>query len=155
MVVNRHVLLVVLVALTLCLLGCQEPPQSTAGFVLPAGDPAAGETAFRDLRCYDCHRVEGVDMPVAEQPDQVLVELGGEVSRVKTYGDLLDSIVNPSHRLAPQYQESLVAIDGKSKMTNYNQVMTVQQLADLVAFLQPTYQLREVPPPNYPVYPYQ
>jgi hypothetical protein len=105
---------------------------------------------FTQFRCYDCHFVEGVDFPVGEEPDQAIVALGGEVSRVKTYGELVTSIINPSHKLAQGYAQSLVARDGESRMTNYNDVMTVTQLIDLTAFLQAHYKLKPYEPTSYP-----
>lgn len=150
---SSRALIVWVIAVSVC--GCARTPESIREFVLPAGDVAAGEAAFLKLRCYDCHSLSGVDLPVAEQPDQVLVALGGEKSRVTTYGDLLTSIVNPSHRLAPGYSRELVAIDGESKMTHYNAVMTVSELIDLVAYLQPKYHVKQSPPPSsYPPYHY-
>jgi hypothetical protein len=62
------------------------------------------------------------------------------------------AIINPSHRLAQGYAESLVAQEGKSKMTVYNDVMTVSQLIDLVTFLQGKYKLWTPPPTSYPHY---
>ena len=80
------------------------------------------------------------------------VELGGSVTRVKTYGELVTAIINPSHKLAEGYAEDLVSEDGKSKMYVYNGFMTVQELTDLVMFLQPHYDV--VPPEfHYRVYP--
>ncbi len=107
--------------------------------MLPEGDPELGRAAFLGMRCYDCHRIPGVDLPVAEEPDQVVVVLGGEVSKVRSYADLVTSIINPSHKLAQGYNEVLVASGGKSKMTNYNQVMTVDELINLVAYLEEHY----------------
>jgi hypothetical protein len=80
----------------------------------------------------------------------VVVELGGKVQRLRTYGDLVTAIVNPSHRLAKGYDPSLVANEGKSRMTVYNDVMTVSQLADIVAFLQAHYELQPYEPTSYP-----
>jgi len=77
------------------------------GFTLPAGDAERGEAAFVKFRCFDCHQVHGVDLPPAEQPDQVLVKLGGEVDREKSYADLVTGIINPSHRLAAGYDAAL------------------------------------------------
>ena len=76
--------------------------------------------------------------------------LGGNVTRVKTYGELVTSIINPSHKLAPGYKEEEVTIDGASRMelAYLNEVVTVQELIDLVAFLQPLYKL--MPPENNP-----
>jgi hypothetical protein len=80
------------------------------------------------------------------------VELGGKVTRVKTYGELVTAIINPSHKLADGYPEDLVSEDGKSKMYVYNGFMTVQELTDIVMFLQPHYDV--IPPEfQYRVYP--
>jgi hypothetical protein len=77
-----------------------------------------------------------------------MVTLGGEVTRVKTYGELVTSIINPSHRLAQGYPTEEVSAAGESLMAlaYLNDVMTVQQLIDLVAFLQARYEVR---PPAY------
>ena len=64
------------------------------------------------------------------------IALGGEVTRIQTYGELVTSIINPSHRLAEGYPVDTVSVDGKSRMRNYNDVMTVTELTDLVMFLQ-------------------
>ena len=146
--------LAVIAALAVLTCGCAESKESVKEFVLPPGDADAGEETFLSLRCYDCHRIPGVDLPVAEEPGQVLVKLGGEVSRVKTYGDLLNSILNPSHRLAPGYAETIVSNDGESRMPNYNSVMTVRELIDIVAYLQTQYRVRVPPPTQYPPYGY-
>ncbi len=112
--------------------GCGK---SAPSFTLPAGNAEHGEADFRQFRCYDCHRVEGVDLPPSEDTEHVSVELG-VVDQPRDYADLVVGIINPSHRLAKGYTPSLVSQDGKSRMPVYNDVMTVTQLADLVAFLQ-------------------
>jgi hypothetical protein len=122
------------------------------GFTLPAGDAERGQSAFVKFRCFDCHRVPGVDLPTAEEPDQVLVTLGGEVERAKSYADLVTGIVNPSHRLAKGYAASTVAFDGKSRMTVYNDVMTIAELTDIVTYLQQHYEVRPYEPTPYPDY---
>ena len=80
------------------------------------------------------------------------IALGGEVERIDTYGELVTSIINPSHRLAKGYPIDAVSVDGKSKMRNYNDVMTVTQLNDLVMFLQSKYKLHEYELTDYPMY---
>ena len=142
----------VAVALLTLIAGCDAGPKSARGFTLPDGDVEAGKAAFLGFRCYDCHTIKGVDLPVAEQPGQVLVHLGGKVGRIKTYGELVTSIINPSHRLAKGYAEANVAREGKSNMTVYNDVMTVRELTDLVAFLQSHYELRVYEPTHYSPY---
>ncbi len=132
-----------------CLAGCAT---EGGGFTLPAGNAERGKQAFLKFRCFDCHQVHGVDLPTAEEPDQVIVKLGGEVSQEKPYADLVTGIINPSHRLAAGYDPNLVAHDGKSRMTVYNDVMTVSQLIDVVAFLQEHYKLMPYEPTIYPDY---
>jgi sulfur-oxidizing protein SoxX len=127
-------------------------PDSPLGFRLPDGDAAAGRQAFVDLRCYACHEVAGVRIEDLEAIAQV--ELGGKTTYVKTYGELVTSIINPSHRIAPPHREGNVLPDGQSLMSYVylNDVMTVQQLVDLVAFLQPTYQVVPPPAPRWAIY---
>jgi sulfur-oxidizing protein SoxX len=126
-------------------------PESPLGFRLPDGDAPAGRQAFVDLRCYACHEVPGV--PIEDIERIIHVELGGKTTHVKTYGELVTSIINPSHKIAPPYRESAV-LEGQSLMSYayLNEAMTVQQLVDLVAFLQPTYQVVPPPAPRWAMY---
>lgn len=119
-------------------------------FTLPPGNAERGQEAFVHFRCYDCHRVRGVDLPIGEEPNQVMVELGRVESQPRDYSDLVTAIVNPSHRLAKGYTPVLISTDGKSRMTVYNDVMTVTQLIDIVAFLQSHYEVRPYEPTPYP-----
>ncbi len=64
----------------------------------------------------------------------------------------MTAIINPSHKLATGYAEEVVSDDGVSKMYVYNDHMTVQELIDIVMFLQPHYDV-VVPNFRYPVYP--
>lgn len=133
--------------------GCSPDPKSSKGFTLPDGDAKHGEVLFTQFHCYECHTVSGVTVPDSEKPDQTIVKLGGEVSRINTYGELVTSIINPSHKLASRYKPDQVANEeGESLMENYNDVMTVTELIDLVAFLQSNYKLREYEPTGYPPY---
>ena len=66
---------------------------------------------------------------------------------------LVTAIINPSHKLAQGYPVEAVTNDGESsKMPLYNGYMTVQELIDIVAYLQPFYDVY-VPPYEYRVYP--
>jgi mono/diheme cytochrome c family protein len=125
--------------------GCINP-RSSAGFRLPDGDVERGKAAFLELKCYTCHTVSGVDIGARGKEYAYLrsVVLGGETRRVKTYGELVTSIINPSHILALGYPKELITKGDQSAMTNFNDTLTVRQLADLVAFLQSRYQL--IPP---------
>jgi hypothetical protein len=71
-----------------------------------------------------------------------------------SYGQLVTAIVNPSHRLPIGHRRTGVSEDGESRMTAYNDVLTVTQLTDLVAFLQLHYTAAERPGYEFPVYDY-
>jgi hypothetical protein len=116
------------------------------GIHLPEGDAIKGREAYVALRCNACHEIEGFSPPTPIVAVTRVV-LGGQTARVKTYGDLLTSIANPSHRIARGYPPEAVAVDGVPLMTliRLNEVMTVQQLVDVAAFLQAEYDV--VPPP--------
>jgi hypothetical protein len=133
------------------LAGCDRDYMSERGFSLPAGDPIAGKETFLYMHCHECHTVSGMDLPRVALADPPFVELGGDVTRVKTYGDLVTAIINPSHDLANGYPLDEVSNDGKSKMYVYNDFMTVQELVDLVMFLQPQYDV-VIPYSAYPAY---
>lgn len=142
------------IAIALCagiLQGCTPGPEATRGFRLPEGNPQAGLQAFQELECHACHDVEGVEPP-AESALDTRVALGGQVTRVRTYAELVTSIINPSHKLAPGYrEEDVTEDDGRSRMEGayLNEVMTVRELIDIVAYLQPLYEIR---PPEYDPY---
>ena len=146
--------LLILIAGSLVVLGACNPDarMSEQGFRLPEGDAAAGRETFVYMQCHQCHIVDGEEFPAIPGQEPPYVTLGGTTTRVKTYGQLVSGIINPSHKLARGYARAVVAEDGESKMYNYNQHMTVQELVDLVMFLQPKYDV-VVPQYRYRVYP--
>ena len=111
----------------------------------------AGRETFLYMQCNQCHTISGEQLPAIPGAEPY-VELGGMVTRVKTYGELVTAIINPSHKLADGYAEELVSEDGVSNMYVYNRHMTVQELTDLVMFLQPHYDV-PIPTFDYRVYP--
>jgi len=143
---------VVLIATVLGLSACGADRMSERGFSLPAGNMLSGKEAFVYLHCHECHTVVDEDLPALIHSAPPFVELGGNVSRVKTYGELVTSIINPSHKLAAGYPLEVIANSGQSKMPVYNGYMTVQELIDIVAFLQPHYDVL-IPQYEYRVYP--
>ena len=125
--------------LTIVMVGCAGQ-KSGAGFRLPDGDPAAGKVAFEELKCHQCHRVQGVELPAPTVKPPVPVVLGGEIPHVKTDGDIVTSIINPSHRISAAFKsEEVTQPDGTSRMPDLTKTMTVRQLVDVVAFLQTHY----------------
>jgi mono/diheme cytochrome c family protein len=149
---KRLSILTLLLTLVLALGGCdKERTMSERGFRLPDGNATAGRETFLYMHCNQCHTIEGEQLPQIAGFEP-FVELGGAVTRVKTYGELVTAIINPSHKLADGYAKDVVSDNGKSKMYVYNGFMTVQELTDIVMFLQPHYDV--VPPEfQYRVYP--
>ncbi len=144
--------LTLLLASLMALSGCdQDRAMSERGFRLPDGNAVSGRETFLYMHCNQCHTIKGEQLP-AVTGFEPFVGLGGTLTRVKTYGELVTAIVNPSHKLADGYPEDLVSDNGVSKMYIYNGFMTVQELTDVVRFLQEKY---EVVPPQfqYRVYP--
>lgn len=139
------------IVLALAAAGCYSDPMSQRGFSLPKGDAEAGREAFVYMQCYQCHTVTGEDFPPVPGAEPPYVQLGGKVSQVKTYGELVTAIINPSHRIAKGYADEVVAEDGESKMYYYNDYMTVQELIDIVWYLQSHYDL-EIPEVEYRSY---
>ena len=125
-----------LVIFVLMLGGCSPDSTSAFGFRLPDGDTGQGREVFAYMQCNQCHTVVGKSFPEVPLADPPYVELGGNVTRVKTYGELVTAIINPSHRLAKGYAAEVVSDGEESKMYVYNGYMTVQDWSDLVAFLQ-------------------
>ena len=140
-------------ALMMLISACAPSPKSGKGFTLPDGDVAMGKATFEELQCNACHSIEGVDqLPTADPEGTKKIALGGEVPRIQTYGELVTSIINPSHRLASGYAPEDVSVSGESTMKNYNDVMTVDELINIVAFLQSKYELKVIEPTYYPEY---
>lgn len=133
--------------------GCDMSPESGWGFTLPQGDPEAGERAFVELRCHDCHMIR--DYEAIRQPadPEYSIPLGGKVNRISTYGELVTSVINPSHRISRKYTRGSGDTEKESPMRVYNDVMTVGQLSDLVMFLQGRYELTPYNRTNYRMYP--
>ncbi len=139
-------LFVLLITLSAMLAGCN--PQAR-GFALPEGDAETGRDTFVHLQCQHCHSVKNDLDKLADGHPEIGFELGGTVTRVKTYGDLVTSIINPSHKISRGLRPEHVTEFGDSRMRTYNQVMTVQELVDITAYLQTTY---EVVTPQYSYY---
>jgi hypothetical protein len=152
---QRVLILLGLLAVLAVTSGCAPESGSSGEYYLPEGSAGNGQKAFVSLECTACHRVQGHDLPAPQTNGPMMVILGGGVTKVRTYGELVTSIINPSHRLARGFPTEEVSEDEQSRMTVYNELMTVQQLIDLVAFLQAEYDIIPRPGYRYPVYTYK
>ena len=126
-------------ALVLFVVGCDYSVKSTQRLRLPQGNAENGKTAFVALKCTECHTVAGVELPKPTAPAETIVALGGDVERVRTIGDLLTSIIHPNYAISEKMKRPAGGERVKSPMRDVNDVMTVTQMVDLVAFLQPRY----------------
>jgi len=123
--------------------GCDSGPKSGRGFKFPEGDSGRGQAAFVRLNCYTCHRVDGVTgLPAPSVAPDRVITLGGEVMRLRSYGDLVTAVIHPSVAISDKLtgdarKEATEA--GRSPMPNLNQYMTVTEMLDIVTFLQPHY----------------
>jgi hypothetical protein len=149
---KRQIACLMMVICLALLSACEADRMSEKGFSLPPGDTAQGREAFVYLHCYECHKVAGEQFPIVSGNEAPFVELGGEVSKVKTYGELVTAVINPSHKLAAGYPVEDVSSGGISHMPVYNRFMTVQELIDIVMYLQPHYEV-VVPEYVYRAYP--
>ena len=98
-------------------------------FSLPKGDPVKGRKGFARFECYSCHQVVGENFP-----DPGGEAVGPELSQMGPMHPpefFAESIMNPNAVIDEEYR----TMDGGSKMPIFNDIMTVEDLIDLAAFL--------------------
>lgn len=104
-------------------------------FSWPVGNPVSGREVFVKLECYTCHEVKGEAFPVPEagpDPGRVGPELSG-MAPLHPPEYFAEAIINPNALV--EEGKGYHAADGKSKMPSYNDLVTVQEVIDLVAYL--------------------
>ncbi len=85
---------------------------------------------FVRLECYSCHEVKGEQFPA---PGGVV---GPELSVMGPLHDaqyFAEAIINPNAVI--EKGKGYEAADGTSKMPSFNELVTVQEVIDLVAYL--------------------
>jgi hypothetical protein len=99
-------------------------------FTFPEGDAKAGRTVFLEMKCYSCH---AIDIP----GEKLVARSRGAGPDLNVYSGLpkeylAESIIK-AHTIvaAPGYTVK----EGRAAMGEYNHFLTVQQLIDIVAFL--------------------
>jgi hypothetical protein len=112
--------------------------QVDRGFVLPKGDLASGKIGFVSMSCNECHSTSDIEW-IGNDKD-IHIKLGGDVSVVKTYDELVTSVINPTHKISKQYTDKLEKGES-SPMYNYNELITVKELIDVVTYLQSEYDI--------------
>jgi mono/diheme cytochrome c family protein len=99
-------------------------------FAWPQGDAVKGREVFVKLECYSCHEVKGEQFPA---PGGVV---GPELSVMGPLHDaqyFAEAIINPNAVI--EKGKGYEAGDGTSKMPSFNELVTVQEVIDLVAYL--------------------
>jgi mono/diheme cytochrome c family protein len=101
-------------------------------FAWPKGDPARGREVFAKFECFTCHEVRGERFPAPSDAASV----GPELSQMGPLHDaeyFAEAIINPGAVI--EKGKGYQAPDGSSKMPSYNDTITVQEVADVVAYL--------------------
>lgn len=138
----KYALSIVFTLVVVGLSACSDEGRPVKGFVLPQGDIAQGEQVFIDFNCHACHTIPDMEFPEVEFTPPFVLQIGGEVYRVRNYGELLTAVVNPDHIISPKYKAMLERADREvfiSPMPYYGEEMTVAELIDLVEFLHSHY----------------
>ena len=123
--------------------GCSKGPEPVKGFILPEGDIERGKEVFASTGCRYCHNIKDEEFGPLDGEQVLNITLGGEVHRVKNYGELLTSIVYPQHVVSARYRATLDSEerrDAESPMPEFNDVITVTQLIDLTTYLHSRYE---------------
>ena len=105
-------------------------------FTLPAGDLAAGRKVFIEVECYKCHEVKGETFPAVAPTEKGVGPELSQMAGMHPVEFFAESIMNPNAAIDPDAkQKGYLGDDGKSKMPNYNDVLTVKQVTDLATYL--------------------
>jgi len=105
-------------------------------FTLPKGDPAQGRKIFVELECYKCHEVKGETLPAMAEKEKGAGPELSQMARIHPVEYFAESIINPNAVIYPGDKEKgYLGDDGKSKMPNYNDILTIEQVADLAAYI--------------------
>lgn len=101
----------------------------------PGGDAEAGKGAFVELGCARCHEVVGhPDLPKPSVEPPIHVPLGAPSPSRPTDARLVTAIIHPDHQVTETWRKEVHGAGG-SRMMAINDLMSVRQLLDLVAFL--------------------
>jgi len=116
-------------------------------FTLPQGDPKAGEEAFARMQCFSCHKVTGKTFAGEEdRTESIGPEFTPGYAKLAP-GYLAESIIHFDRFIShANFRISYMSLEAfkptgtgdyptNSRMANYNEIMTVKEMIDIVAFL--------------------
>jgi mono/diheme cytochrome c family protein len=105
-------------------------------FTLPSGNPGEGRKLFVELECHKCHEVKGEQFPGVAEGEQAMGPELSQMAGMHPVEFFAESIINPNAVIDPEDKQlGYVGKDGKSKMPDYNDILTVKQVANLAAYL--------------------
>ena len=114
----------------------QHGPPKDWKFTLNQGDAAEGKRLFIEIQCYKCHEVKGEKFPDMAPDEQ---GVGPELSQMAGMHPLeffVESIINPNAVIDADAKElGHVGPDGRSKMPEFAEILTVKQVTDLATYL--------------------
>lgn len=110
--------------------------QASWQFTLPKGDPVEGRKVFVQLECYKCHEVKGETFPAVAVGEKGVGPELSQMAGLHPVEFFAESVMNPNAVMdADAKEKGYLGEDGKSKMPNYNDILTVKQVSDLAAYL--------------------
>lgn len=99
-------------------------------FTWPKGDPTKGREVFVKLECYSCHEVKGETFPAPGGDVGPELSAMGPLHEAEYFAEAViypDAVIEPGRG----YEDEA----GRSKMPSYNDIVTAQEVIDLVAYL--------------------
>lgn len=102
-------------------------------FLVPPGDAVQGRKVFVALECFARHGVHGEDFPRASKTH---ADSGPALTGMGSHHPaeyLAESVLNPNRVIV--LGPGFTGQDGLSKMPDYSDSLTIEQLVDLVAYL--------------------
>lgn len=110
------------------------PPEAAPTFeLIESANPEDGQDVFEAMKCWECHGgIPGFEDRLAAGGGKV----GPDITKIAAMQDaqyIYDSIVFPNKVIVKG--EGFTGEDGKSKMPEFHDTITIRQLYDLIAFL--------------------
>jgi hypothetical protein len=99
-------------------------------FSWPKGNPVKGREVFVKLECYSCHEIHGEKFPAPSGDSGPELSAMGPLHEAEYFAE---AIINPN--AVTEKGKAYEAADGSSKMPSYNDLVTVQEVIDLVTYL--------------------
>ena len=147
---RRKIILLTILSGSVLLASCsREQKQQEAGggmaehgmsadweFTLPQGNPVEGRKSFVELECYKCHEVKGETFPAVAKENKGIGPELSQMAGMHPVEFFAESIMNPNAVIDPDASEKdYLGEDGKSKMPDYSDTLTIKQVTDLAAYL--------------------